>query len=36
LLRLPSFAAAMQAADEDLARGRTVEAEPFLEELEAE
>jgi prevent-host-death family protein len=36
LAQAPSFVAAMRAADEDLAHGRTVGAEKLLEELEAD
>ena len=36
LAQAPSFLAAMKAADEDLLHGRTVEAEGFIEEVEAD
>jgi hypothetical protein len=36
LAQAPSFVAAMSAADEELRHGRTVGAEEFLEELEAD
>jgi len=36
LAQATSFIAAMRAADEDLILGRTVEAEEFFEELDAD